>query len=225
MSEYRIILILAIMLVTTKIVACEYNRDNTLDSKDVQDSIRTILKELSIPSFNVHVSTPDSVLRVEFKHQDTIVLEQALLVNDQLDSILNNITKFLRKDSELYFYITFMKRDDDLYFEILEDYPNNYLFEIKGKGDSLHQRKSPKIYGCLKYKDWDFYILVYSTPCNPEDKYLDNFIYKTGNKLIIKKKLEDYPFVQENPMWLYQYLEGNIQLIKSINDKFFFTNP
>ncbi|PXV59421.1 hypothetical protein CLV62_13642 [Dysgonomonas alginatilytica] len=225
MNEYRIILVLAIILVTVKIVACESNRNNTLDSKDVQDSIKTILKELTIPSFNVYESIPDSILRVEFKHQDTIVLEQVVLVNNQLDSILKNTTKFSRKDFELYFYITFMKRDDDLYFEILEDYPNHYLFEIKKKAYSLHQRESPKIYGYLKYKDWDFYILVYPTLCNPEDKYLDNFIYKTGNKLIIKKKDQDYPFVQENPMWLYQYLEGNIQLIKSINDKGFFTNP
>lgn len=214
MNKCSLFLILVIFLLITRTEASETNKNDTLTPEAVQDSVQMGLDNI-IQSFNINENKSDSVLKRELKQK--VVLEQVILINNQLDSILNNTTKSLAKASELCFYITFMKCDNNFYFEIFEDYPNDYLFRV--------MKGSNKIYGHLKYKDWDFYILMYPEPCKPQDKDINSFVRKTGNRVIIEKKEQDFPFIQENPMWLYQYLDGNLVLVKSINDKGFYTNP
>ncbi len=158
-------------------------------------------------------------------NRNLIDLDKVVIIHPQLDSILIKMTKGLGRESNLCFYITIMKYEDRLYLEIFEDYPNNYLFEINNKGDSLFQRLNRNIYGYAKYNNIDIYLLLYSNSYRPNEETLGNLICKTKEQITISQKPKDFYFTQENPMWLYEYFDGNINLIESVNDKGFFSNP
>lgn len=184
-----------------------------INAKEITDTIYP-------PVINIHETD------IAFKdNQESISLSQCVIVHSQLDSALIKITNGLKKESNLCFYITFMKYDDKFYIEIFEDYPNYYLFDIRNKSNCLFQRLNRKIYGYIKYSDIDIYLLLFPTPNEPDKETLDKIIYKTEDKITIYRKPEEYHFVQENPMWLYEYFDGYINLLKSVNDKGFFTNP
>jgi hypothetical protein len=156
--------------------------------------------------------------------RDSIKLNWIAIIHPQLDSMLMKITNGLKKDSNLCFYITFMRYGGKFYIEIFEDYPNNYLFDIKNKKDFLSQRLARKIYGYVKCNDIDIYLLLFPAPYEPDKETLDNLM-EAKDMIVIYRNDEKYHFVQENPMWLYEYFDGNINLIKSVNDKGFFTSP
>lgn len=184
-----------------------------IDAKEIIDTV-------SVPIINTHPY--DTIFKDNY---ESINLDQTVIVSSQLDSILNRITTGLKKESNLCFYITFMKYDDKLYIEIFEDYPNNYLFDIKNNRDSLSQRLNRLIYGYVKFNDIDVYLLLFPASFEPNKETLDSLICKTEDKIAIYRKPKEFHFLQENPMWLYEYSGRDINLIKSVNDKGFFTNP
>lgn len=184
-----------------------------MNSKEIVDTVRP-------PIINLH--DDDFVFN---NNRESISLNRTIIVHSQLDLVLKKITDGLKEDSNLCFYITFMKNEDKLYFEIFEDYPNDYLFDIRNDGGTLSQRLNRKIYGYVKYNNIDIYLLLFPTSCEPTKDILENLICKTKDRIVIYRKPKEYHFVQENPMWLYEYFEGDIKLIKSVNDKGFFTNP
>lgn len=183
-----------------------------MNAKEIADTIRP-------PIINLHED--DFV----FNNKESINLNRTIIVHPQLDSVLKEITDGLKENSNLCFYITFMKNEDKLYFEIFEDYPNDYLFNIRNGGGALSQRLNCKIYGYVKYNNIDIYLLLVPGSYEPTKDILQNLICKTKDRIVIYRKPKEYHFVQENPMWLYEYSKGDINLINSVNDKGFFTNP
>lgn len=170
-----------------------------------------IFINLIIPDDNISQKDIELLRENNYIKLDSVVIQQK-----QMDSLMMNITTNLYKASNECFYITFMKYKDTCYFEILEDVSNEYLFKIKENHPrSIYNRK---IYGYSRYNNINFYLLLYSVPYNLEENELSSFFYKTNKKKIIYRNIYDSLFIFENPMWLYQYTEKEIKLIKSIND-------
>jgi hypothetical protein len=169
----------------------------------------------------VDTSTPDSCTST----QDKIELIRFEVIDKQLDSILLNTTKYIKKRTGICFYMTFVKRDSLIYFEIFEDYQNHYLFDIKKKKRHPLPNIDYMIYGFISYNDVPCYIVLYSGCFMPSTDDLNNFFYNSVDKRIITEEDGVLHFFYENPMWLYVFQNGNIKLIKSANDKGFFTNP
>jgi hypothetical protein len=157
--------------------------------------------------------------------KDTISLYYLCPINNQIDTILSKTAKNIRRGSGMCFYMTFMKRDSVMHFEIFEDYLNHYLFDIKRHKNPLTQNKNYTIYGFTKYNDVIFYVLLYSGILQPEKEDLNRLFYNTTEKKIITEEHSDLRFFYENPMWLYRINKQDIKLIKSANDKGFFSNP
>jgi len=154
----------------------------------------------------------------------SIKLDNFILINMDLDSILCKITDYLK--TKAMFFITLMRQGDDLYLEIIKCFSNSDLFdyykEIKSAEGYFWDRK---IYGYFKYKDCNFVVFEYAPPNNPTVDDFNLFFSKTSEKKIIFEEKNDLLYLYENPMWLYQYLSDRLVLLRSTNDKGFYTNP
>jgi len=158
--------------------------------------------------------------------KDSIELDSLVLINKQLDSIIYKTTEYLKEETKMGFSITLMRQKDNLYLEIIEGVSNNNLFNYKAiKSQKGYLWGGNKIYGYFKYKDWDFFVIENKPPNNPTVDDLNIFFDKTKEKKIVFEEKNESLYMFENPMWLYQHLTDRLVLLKSVNDKGFFTNP
>jgi len=167
----------------------------------------------------------DSLLK-ETNIKDSLVLDSLILINYELDSILYKTTRYLKETGTIGFSITLMRHLDTLYLEIIGGISNSYLFNYKvTKSPKGYLWGGNKIYGYFKYKDWDFFVIEYTSPNNPTVDDFNVFFDKTEEKKVIFEEKNELPYLFENPIWVYQYLTDRLVLLKSVNDKGFFTNP
>jgi hypothetical protein len=204
MNRYKILLFIFIIS-AVKVTACEKEKLSLLND-DILDSIT--IKPLKYGN-------------------DSIVLDEVFVIDNQMDSLLNIFVKYLNKRPKMSFYITFMNIENKLYFEVVGGFEDNNFLEYKRKGSSPYLRKGTEIYGFLEHKGVKFYILKYLQPNNSKNDDIGLLFKKSSGKYVIKEKKEgDYfIFTFENPMWLYEYVNGKIILLKSINDEYYFFTP
>lgn len=205
MNKHKLILLIITILtiLTTKAIACE--KDSSVISDDILNSI---------------------VFKPSKYGNDSIILDKVIIVNDQLDSILLNTTQYLKEGAMISFYMVFFEHDNKIYFEITGYTPKNEFLEFKKKRISNgYLREGVDVYGYLEYNKHDLYILISPSPHNVKEENIKSFFKKTEEKKVIKEKNEDEIFIYKNPLWLYEYTDKRIILLKSINDKGYFTNP
>ena len=168
----------------------------------------------------------DTLLNKKEDFKESIELDSLALINVQLDSILYKTTEYLKEGTKMGFSITLMRQGDDLYLEIIKGVSNSNLFSYKAiKSPKGYLWGNNKIYGYFKYKDWDFYVVENKPPNNPTGDDFNIFFDKVSVKKIIFEEKNELPYMFENPMWVYQYLSDRLVLLKSVNDKGFFTKP
>lgn len=191
-------------MLTVKVTACE--KDSSFISDD--DILGSIV--VKMPKYG----------------NDSVVLDKLIVIDNRIDSILFNTTKYLKKTSTISFYMVFFEYENKLYFEITGYTPKNEFLEFKrNKGSIGYLRDGVDIYGCLEYNKYDFYILISPLPYALKKDNLKSFFRDAEEKKIIKEKEESDLFIQENPMWVYEITDKGIVLLKSINDKGYFSNP
>lgn len=148
---------------------------------------------------------------------ETVTLKNLRVVNCQLDSILRDLTKEKSGKYVSYYYLALAKQDKKLYVEIMNIYSPNDLvdFSKKGVSSDVYLKKGSDILGCIVYNDSYFYAISFPIPNSVEKEDFNCLLDFTNKEIIIKKeKMEEPFFFIESPTWLYQYIDGKLDLLK-----------
>jgi hypothetical protein len=146
---------------------------------------------------------------------DEIKVNSLQVVSVKLDSILSSIIKEKSKKSIWnFFYITLAKVDSSLYIEIVADISNERIFMNK---------KNELIYGEFKLNNNVMFVLKYDSINQIKDSDIGKMFLRTGHVAIIKKRKGPnmYYTKYENPMWLYQFKDRDVFLLKSTNTEYY----
>lgn len=155
------------------------------------------------------------------------VIDSVAITNPQLDSILSRTTKDLPEKSQLAFAITFMRYQTKIYFEIMGFVPDNNFITVKKVGQTYdnYLSQGSHIYGYTQSNKRDIYVAIFPSPNDASEDDIKCFFQKTEKTKVIKKTAPTSSSLAlfENPMWLYQYINGKTVFLKSVFDKGFFT--
>ena len=143
-------------------------------------------------------------------------MDSLIIIDTKLDSIFAFITKSIsEKTIWTHFYIVVAKIDKNIFVEILADFSNEQLFKNRGKYYGYD------IYGfldCNKRK-------VYIATQNMNNEEMKHYFRKDGKSIYINKTNADALLVSskfENPMWLYEFKEKSLVLVKSANVEYLY---
>jgi len=146
---------------------------------------------------------------------DEIKVNSLYIVSAKIDSLLSSMIKEKSKKSIWnFFYVTMAKVDSSLYIEIVADISNERIF--------LNNKKE-NIYGYFKINNNVMFVLKYDSINQIKDSDIGKMFVKTGHAVIIKKRKGPnmYYTKYENPMWLYQFKDRDVFLLKSTNTEYY----
>lgn len=149
------------------------------------------------------------------RYFDEIKVNSLHIVSVKLDSMLSSIIKEKSKKSIWnHFYITLAKVDSILYIEIVADTSNERIFMDK---------KKERIYGEFKLNNNVMFVLKYDSINQIKDIDIEKMFVKTRHSVIIKKrKIPNMYYTKyENPMWLFQFKDRDVFLLKSTNTEYY----
>lgn len=147
-------------------------------------------------------------------------IDQLYLNNQDLDSILYQITNYIKDPSNIIFYVTFAHRNEnEMIIEVMMSFTNQGLLRKNRDGKWAPVGDNRTLYGCFRYRNMDFYVLLYQ-----DDNYSDvitpelqnKFFQKDGTQISIQKI--DSPYLirlDETPIWYYQYYDDKIYFLSS----------
>lgn len=161
---------------------------------------------------------PDSIIE-DIADKDTslekIKMDSLSIVDTKIDSVLTLINSSISSKSIWeHFYITIAKINENIFVEIIGNYTNEQLFKNKGKYYGYN------IYGFLNYYGRKIYISTY----NIDNKEIELYFKKTGKQIFISKVNKDILIVSakfENPMWLYEFKDKSLIMVKSANLEYY----
>ena len=143
-------------------------------------------------------------------------MDSLIIIDTKMDSIFAFITKSIsEKTIWTHFYIVVAKIDKNIFVEILADFSNEQLFKNRGKYYGYD------IYGSLDYNKRKMYVATQ----NMNNEEMKHYFRKDGKFIYIIKTNADALLVSskfENPMWLYEFKEKSLVLVKSANVEYFY---
>jgi hypothetical protein len=143
-------------------------------------------------------------------------MDSLTIIDAKMDSIFAFITKSIsEKTIWTHFYIVVAKIDKSIFVEILADFSNEQLFKNRGKYYGYD------IYGSLDYNKRKMYVVTQ----NMKNEEMKHYFKKDGKYIYISKEDADALLVSskyENPMWLYEFKEKNLVLVKSANVEYLY---
>ncbi len=193
LKKYTIALLVGITLMAN---ACAQGKKNVSLKFYPKDSIEDITNNDNFP--------------------EKIRMDSLTIIDAKMDSIFTFITKSIsEKTIWTHFYIVVAKIDKSIFVEILADFSNEQLFKNRGKYYEYN------IYGFLEYNRRKIYVATQ----NINNEEMKHYFRKDGKFIYIKKTNADALLVSskfENPMWLYEFREKSLVLIKSANVEYFY---
>jgi hypothetical protein len=143
-------------------------------------------------------------------------MDSLTVIDTKMDSIFAFITKSIsEKTIWTHFYIVVAKIDKKIFVEILADFSNEQLFKNRGK------YYENNIYGFFDYNRRKMYVATQ----NMNNEEMKHYFRKDGKSIYISKTNADALLVSskfENPMWLYEFKEKSLVLVKSANVEYFY---
>lgn len=143
-------------------------------------------------------------------------MDSLIVIDTKMDSVFDFVTNPISEKSIWeHFYITVAKVDKKIYVEILADYSNEELFKNKGKF------REYEIFGSLDYNKRKIYV----ASSNVNNEEMKHYFRKDGKSIYISKTNADALLMSskfENPMWLYEFKEKNLVLVKSANVEYYY---
>ena len=147
---------------------------------------------------------------------EIIKMDSLIIIDTKMDSVFAFVTNPISEKSIWeHFYITVAKVDTKIYVEILADYSNEEVFKNKGKF------RRYEIFGSLDYNKRKIYV----ASLNMNNEEMKHYFRKDGKSIYISKTNADALLVSskfENPMWLYEFKEKNLVLVKSANVEYYY---
>src|ERR1035437_1898580 len=143
-------------------------------------------------------------------------MDSLTVIDTKMDSIFAFITKSIsEKTIWTHFYIVVAKIDKKIFVEILADFSNEQLFKNRGK---YYENNIDGFFDYNRRK-----MIVATQNMNNEE--MKHYFRKDGKSIYISKTNADALLVSskfENPMWLYEFKEKSLVLVKSANVEYFY---